>query len=532
MWRHVCFMFIAARVAYSNTILVNTPVGLIRGAKALDGEYYTFFGIPYGSVNRTNLFGAPEKYPKFDYIFEAVNDSAICAQIQDNIIQGTSDCLQLNIFVPISANIDHRLPVMVHIHGGYFIFGSKSSEIYGPKYLVRHDVILVVINYRLGPYGFMCLDIPEVPGNQGLKDQVLALRWIKQNIESFGGDATKITVFGVSAGGHSIEFHMLSDNEILFNNAILQSGSAEAATVFTDHDKIAPIRIAKRLGLSTNSLTKAITYLSSLDTNKVIQASNDLSITFKPCVEKKFKGVTPFLTRHWVNADIPKVKDISILLGFCENELLLQNINSSISEFPALIRNRLRNTFNFDYRNLIRAQKVIQNYYLRNKNVNTDLPIAAYFDSDFTYIHPIQRSIKKFLKSKPKSLFYYMFSYNGTRNFRKNAEKIKIGSAVHADEIGYLFDVESLVEEQNPEDMLVLDRMTTMWTNFAKYGDPTPYTSDLLDVKWTQLSNKRYTYLNINSTSTIGQRPAADRMTFWDLFYINNKKYQKGYHDD
>ncbi|CAG9791741.1 unnamed protein product [Diatraea saccharalis] len=532
MWRHICFLFIATRAAYSNTILVNTPVGLIRGAKAIDGEYYTFFGIPYGSVNRTNLFGAPEKYPKFDYIFEAFHDSAICPQIQNNVLQGSSDCLQLNIFVPISANISHRLPVMVYIHGGSFIDGSKSSKTYGPKYLVKHDVILVVINYRLGPYGFMCLDIPEVPGNQGLKDQVLALKWIKQNIESFGGDATKITVFGISAGGHSIEFHLLSDNEILFNKAILQSGSAEAATVFTDHDKNAPIRIAERLGLSTNSLTKAITYLSSLHTNEVIQASNDLSITYKPCVEQKFEGVTPFLTRHWVNADIPKVKDMPILLGFCEHELLLQHINSSISEFPALIRNRLRNTFNFDNGNLIKAQEIIQNYYLNNKNVNTDLPIAAYFDSDFTYIHPIQRSIKKFLNSKPKSLFYYMFSYNGNRNLAKITKKVKFGSAVHADDVGYLFDVDYLVDEHTPEDMLVLDRITTMWTNFAKYGDPTPDTSELLEIKWTQLSNERYTYLNINSILAMGQRPAADRMTFWDDFYINNKKYQKGFQDD
>lgn len=105
---------------------------------------------------------------------------------------------------------------MIHIHGGGFSIGFAGRFAYGPSFLVKHDVILVTLNYRLGPYGFMCLHTPEVPGNQGLKDQLIALRWIRDNIESFGGDANVITVLGGSAGARSIDLHLLSRHEKLF----------------------------------------------------------------------------------------------------------------------------------------------------------------------------------------------------------------------------------------------------------------------------------------------------------------------------
>ncbi|RVE43394.1 hypothetical protein evm_011979 [Chilo suppressalis] len=531
MWRFELFILLNALCYVTcSYIIVDTPVGSVSGVKASDGDYYAFFGIPYGVVNRSNLFGVAERHPKFDEVFEAVDDSIFCPQILNQIPQGSIDCLQLNIFVPTKANNIHRLPVMVHIHGGSFFGGSKSTNTYGPKYLVRHDVILVVINYRLGPYGFMCLDIPEVPGNQGLKDQVLALRWIRENIESFGGDITKITVFGVSAGGHSIEFHLLSVNENLFSNAIIQSGSAEAATVFTDHDKVAPLRIAEELSYNANSLTDAINYLSTLEPNLVIQASNDLSITYKPCTEQIFEDVSPFLTRYWVNANIQKVKDMPIIIGFCEHELLMANINSLSSDFSIIIMNRLLNKFNFNDERLNESVSDIQDFYLGNENLKpASIPIAAFFDSDFTYIYPIQRSIKKFIQGKSKSVYQYMFSYNGGRNSAKFAGNVTVGSAVHSDE--YVFDVNYLAEKQSPEDLLILDRVTTMWTNFAKYGDPSPEITDLLTTEWLPISNESE-YFHIDSTLKMEERPLRDRMDFWDDFYIKNYMFLKGYNEE
>lgn len=123
-----------------------------------------------------------------------------------------------------------NLPVMVFIHGGGYETGEAGM--YGPKHLLDSDVILVVPNYRLGPFGFLHLEEDksssgELPtGNQGLWDQRLALQWVKHNIKAFGGDPDNVTLFGESAGGFSVSYHIISQqSKGLFDKAIIQSGS-------------------------------------------------------------------------------------------------------------------------------------------------------------------------------------------------------------------------------------------------------------------------------------------------------------------
>lgn len=95
---------------------------------------------------------------------------------------------------------NEKLAVMFFIHGGGFAEGYSNDDFYGPDFIVEKKTILVTINYRLGVLGFLSLDTPEISGNMGLKDQQLALKWINSNIERFGGDHKRITVFGESAG--------------------------------------------------------------------------------------------------------------------------------------------------------------------------------------------------------------------------------------------------------------------------------------------------------------------------------------------
>lgn len=114
------------------------------------------------------------------------------------------------------------------IHGGGFVIGSATSDLYDPSVLVSEGkVVLVSIQYRLSIFGFLYLNSSEAPGNQGMLDQVQALTWIKENIELFGGDPKRITLFGESAGAASINHHLLSPlSRDLFNYAIMQSGSS------------------------------------------------------------------------------------------------------------------------------------------------------------------------------------------------------------------------------------------------------------------------------------------------------------------
>ena len=103
------------------------------------------------------------------------------------------------------------LPVMVWIHQGGFFFGHGGPSFLGPNFLLSKDIVLVTMNYRLGILGFLTTGDSVAPGNFGLKDQVLALKWVQQNIKSFGGNPNKVTIFGESAGGASVAFHALSE---------------------------------------------------------------------------------------------------------------------------------------------------------------------------------------------------------------------------------------------------------------------------------------------------------------------------------
>jgi para-nitrobenzyl esterase len=141
------------------------------------------------------------------------------------------DCLYLNVWTPVNDAAD-RLPVMVWIHGGGLTNGSGSEAYYDGETLARHGVVVVTVNYRLGPFGFfahpqLSAESPDgVSGNYGLLDQIAALRWVRDNIAHFGGDPARVTIFGESAGGVSVCTLMCSPLATgLFHRAICQSGA-------------------------------------------------------------------------------------------------------------------------------------------------------------------------------------------------------------------------------------------------------------------------------------------------------------------
>ncbi|KAG8238436.1 hypothetical protein J437_LFUL002893, partial [Ladona fulva] len=103
-----------------------------------------------------------------------------------------------------------RVPVMVYIHGGGWLGGSGSAFNFGPDLLLETDVILVTMNYRLSAFGFLSTGDNASPGNYGLKDQSLAMKWVNENIAAFGGDYERVTIFGQSAGGASVHYQVLS----------------------------------------------------------------------------------------------------------------------------------------------------------------------------------------------------------------------------------------------------------------------------------------------------------------------------------
>lgn len=187
---------------------------------------------------------------------------------------------------------------MAFIHGGGFKSGDSSELMYGPDYLLAKDIVFVSMNYRLGVLGkhsiryrkifkrvenktklyfkgFLSIDDPsvEIPGNAGLKDQSMALRWIRNNIHAFGGDCKNITVFGSSAGAGSLHLHMISDlSKGLFDKAIIQSGSALAPWCNIPRKNWSE-RIAKKLGWDgEGGAAKLVEFLRSVDVEELILA--------------------------------------------------------------------------------------------------------------------------------------------------------------------------------------------------------------------------------------------------------------------
>ncbi|XP_072941915.1 bile salt-activated lipase-like [Epargyreus clarus] len=519
--------------------LVETNVGLIKGIRADDGEYSMFLGIPYAKVDLDNPFGPSTPYPVFNDTFEAYDDSSKCPQFDETnkVVVGTLDCLHLNVHVPNSATTKNLLPVMVSIHAGGFMRGSGGKSQYGTKYLIRHDVLVVTFNYRPGLYGFMCLGTPEVPGNQGLKDQLIALRWVKANIKAFGGDPDRVTIVGESAGGRSVDFFLMAEDENLFNKAILQSGNSLSPLAPVTGETILentelPIVLAGNLGFETEDFREAVSFLKTVDPTLLVGVAHNLGLVFNACVEEQLDGVEIYVPDYTINRKVPKVRITPILLGFNNNERYFVHSSKDNSYYNGLdyFGTFLKNYFTFNEEQLAEAEQLVRNFYIGDEELSVDVKQElADFDSDFTYVHPTQRRIAHYMSNGAQKIYQYMFSYDSARNHYKIANNVTVPGAIHADELGYLFDMNSLPDSPTPEDQLMIDRMTTMWTNFAKYGDPTPETSDLLPVKWEPITDSNWYYYNIDSDLTLERRPFNRRMTFLDLFFKMYGQYQNGY---
>lgn len=224
--------------------LAHTAGGAVRGQ--VESGYVLFQGIPYAAAPVGELrWRNPEPVTPWPDVRDARTPGIRCIQntaLDPDYGRPTGeDCLSLNVWSPSGAI---GRPVMVWIHGGAFANGS--ADLYDARRLVtRGDIVVVTINYRLGAPGFLAhpaLGPPGDVGNYGFADQQAALRWVRDNISSFGGDPAKVTIAGQSAGGMSVCDHLVAPGSAgLFRAAIIASGpcSAQAVLPAAEHDSIA-----------------------------------------------------------------------------------------------------------------------------------------------------------------------------------------------------------------------------------------------------------------------------------------------------
>lgn len=190
---------------------------------------------------------------------------------------GSEDCLYLNVYVPDKINDNQPIPVIVHIYAGAFQFsGLLGTE---QDQFMDKNVIFVTFNHRHGVLGFLSTEDDVVPGNMGLKDQVLALKWIKQNIEAFGGDPNRITMAGASSGGASIHYHYLSPMSAgLFRNGISMSGTALMPWALTKNSRSKALELGKLVYCEMTYIHEVIKCLRSVPVKSLFEAQANFMV--------------------------------------------------------------------------------------------------------------------------------------------------------------------------------------------------------------------------------------------------------------
>jgi para-nitrobenzyl esterase len=219
--------------------LITTANGVLEGVVSGDGKVRTFKGIPYAAAPVGALrWKPPQPAPSWQGVRKAVEFAprAMQARIYDDMVfhdAGPSeDCLYLNLWMPANPPKGTKLPVMVWIHGGGFVAGASSEPRQDGGNLCKEGVLVVSMNYRMGVFGFLAHpgltaeSEHHASGNYGLMDQVAALKWVRANIATFGGDPDNVTIFGESAGSMSVSALMASPlAKGLFQKAIGESGA-------------------------------------------------------------------------------------------------------------------------------------------------------------------------------------------------------------------------------------------------------------------------------------------------------------------
>ncbi|EDW79284.1 uncharacterized protein Dwil_GK25474 [Drosophila willistoni] len=293
-----------------DSIIVDLPeYGKVQGRD--NGFYLSFESIPYAEPPVGNLrFEPPQpfggQWKDRAEPFDATQPPNLCMQWNqftagDDKLVGDEDCLKVSIYKPKNAS-RNTFPVVAHIHGGAFMFGGADQN--GHDHVMRSgQVILVKISYRLGPLGFISAEDKDLSGNYGLKDQHLALKWIKQNIVHFGGEPENVLVLGHSAGGAAVHLQMLrEDFQQVAKVAMSFSGTALDPWVILKGSRGRAFELGRYLGCGTSLTSLNLKEcLKTKDAQQIVSAVRHFLIfnyvpftPFGPVVEPDIDGA--FLT--------------------------------------------------------------------------------------------------------------------------------------------------------------------------------------------------------------------------------------------
>ncbi|KAK1788578.1 hypothetical protein P4O66_002655 [Electrophorus voltai] len=304
--------------------VVQTKLGALKGASSTaNGKHtviYSYLGVPFAKPPVGPLrLAPPQPTEAWDGVRDATKQPYICLQdkqLYEDMLEKfcmvmelpevSEDCLYLNIYTPSKPGEFAKLPVMFWIHGGGLFLGSASSD--GQVLAAYQNVVVVLIQYRLGLLGFFSTGDEHAPGNYGLLDQVAALQWVQENIHSFGGDPGSVTIFGESAGGVSVSLQILSPLSAgLYRYAIAESGTAAMEAIMTTNPLPVAQSLANASGCDWSSTKKIVDCVMKLTQDDLLKIAKQF---FAPPgwidgmdreeVMSLMPFISPHLTEKWV----------------------------------------------------------------------------------------------------------------------------------------------------------------------------------------------------------------------------------------
>ncbi|XP_053676470.1 esterase B1-like [Anopheles nili] len=532
-------------------LIVNTGLGPVKGTTrtSLYGtEYVSFQGIPYAKPPVGELrFKDPSPPENWTEVLDCTSQCDPCYHLDRRVnkIVGSEDSLKLNIFTK-TIKTRQPLPVMVYIYGGGFVEGTSGTEIYGPDYLVEKDIVLVTLNYRVGALGFLCCQSPEVgvPGNAGLKDQRLAMVWVRENIAFFGGDPNAITIFGHSAGGASVQYHTIAEvSRNLFHRAIIMSGSTMCGWSLSPQRNW-PEKLAKAIGWQgEGDEREALDFLRQASPEDIVNHQENLFgpqeiqegvlTPFAPTIEP-YESEICFIPKSplemsrtaWGNG-------IDVMIGGTSEEglILYQKVKTNL---PAVLQNPHLFVGNVPFhlqisleQRMAFGEQLKQLYY--PDTVPSKENLGGFIDmaTDNIFWHGLHRTILSRCRHETGAkTFVYRFCVDSPffNHYRIHMVDANMRGTSHADEISYLFsNVFAKPLDHNSFEYRAIQYMVDIFASFAAKSDPN--CASTANIAWNAVPKTAppYDCLNISNDGVqVMELPETKRMKLWDSFYVND----------
>ncbi len=495
-----------------SSTLVEIDSGLVQGK--ISGGVRAFLGIPYADAPVGALrWKSPQPASSWSETLEATQFGPLCPQpspLGSSVVSGTSeDCLSLNVWAPDAEPASASpAPVMVWIHGGGFSMGGGSESAYlGEKLVAATGVVVVSLNYRLGPLGFLAhpaltAEGPVAPsfGNYGLEDQRLALDWVRRNVAAFDGDSTNVTLFGESAGGFSVCSHQVSSGSSgLFHRAIMQSGPC--------HSRFPTLAQAEAQGVD---LATALGCDASPDPLACLRdaAADDTLLALPP--DQTFilgEGVSWFPVIDGVMLpDQP-----SVLVERDEFQTVPTLIGSNKDEMTFFIAlGQLEAISDEDYRqyvaNLMGAQAAAVLAEYPATDYSSPAIALSTLMGELVFNCPSRATARAMARSGA-DVYLYHFVHEAEGTLFPG----KMG-AFHGSEIPFVFDTDWFGAGPTPETRPLSDAMMGYWTRFAQTGDPNAVGA----VSWPLFQRASDPHLELGLPIASSDRLREAKCNFWD----------------